>query len=106
MITTYVIWFVTLLFGYVLGRNSSSSPQEGITAGLKRGLDFTKTAFELDLKPGPIRRPTAKQLAKRNEPEKARQAKEATKEALDQIPELQQAKKKVETMKIEGTWIP
>lgn len=42
-----------------------------------------------DLKPGIMKRPSASQLAARNEPPEVREAKQAMKEALDKMPEMQ-----------------
>ncbi|HEX8965665.1 MAG TPA: hypothetical protein VF820_04515, partial [Patescibacteria group bacterium] len=57
-----------------------------------------------DLKPGLIKRPTAQQQYEKNKPQEEKAAEQAMVETLDQIPELKEAKEKIEEMKKGGIY--
>lgn len=93
---TYTAYALGFLAGYC-------SPKDDViktTKELER-LARIPTAQDNTVKPGIIHRPTAKQLADRNLPKSVKEGREAMRETLDQIPELQEHKealKKIEEM--------
>lgn len=98
-----LIGIIILIVGYILGYTAGYINGKGISAGviaqdiqttISRGIK--KIMPDNRIRPGIIKRPTAQELLARKEPIEVKQAKEAVKESLDQIPELQEHKRALE----------
>ncbi len=92
-----ILLTVSLVYGagYLHGKNKGI--EEAVEDIVHESSSTIKKVMpHKTVNPGVIRRPTARELINRNEPIKIKQAKEAMKESLDEIPELQEHKRLVQ----------
>lgn len=94
MITQYLLTMITLAIGiwigYMLGK------QQTLDKTIQTLAQHISKPFHKGITPGGIKRPNVIQYNKLNEPAKMRESKEAIKQALDQIPEIQEHKRILE----------
>ena len=89
MIIDFLLFIVTFLIGYWLGH--TTKPIEEVKTGLESL--YHKVIPTPSLKPGILKRPSVKDLEKRNLPQAVKEANEAMLDALNKIPELQEMRK-------------
>lgn len=96
MITIFLFCLVSYALGFIAGY-FSNHPGAINTAVTISGHTISNTIKSVlpdnTVRPGIIRRPTAKDLENRNLPQKVKDERAAMKETLDQIPELQEHKR-------------
>jgi succinate dehydrogenase/fumarate reductase flavoprotein subunit len=93
MITTFLLFFFTYLVGYVAGYYASKEVGERVLEASQAVREGVKKLLpDNRIKPGIIKRPTAKDLEERNTPQHIKEGREEMKKVLDTIPELQEQK--------------
>lgn len=82
--------------GYLQGKAVGKQHAQPLTEAVLQTAQTVSQAFDKPVdntvSAGVIKRPTAQQIVLRNEPNQVKEAKQAMRESLDAIPELQEAK--------------
>lgn len=91
MITQWMLTIVTFLLGVWIGYMWGK--QTTIDKTIQTLSKHISKPFRDELKVGAVKRPNVVQLNNLQEPASMREGKEAIKEALDQIPEIQEHKR-------------
>lgn len=87
----FIEFLLVYCIGFVAGYLTNKTQTE---VAVDKILQNAKKMFpDNSLKAGIIRRPTAKDLEKRNLPQKIKETRDAMVETLDKIPELQEMRK-------------
>lgn len=86
---TIITFLIGIWIGYMWGKQTT------LDKTIQTLSKHISIPFKKDLKVGVVRRPTVLQVNQRNEPATMRESKEAVREALDQVPELVEHRRKL-----------
>jgi len=102
MIETIILFFLFGIFaGFFFGMYIFKEEKHDKTTIKEEPLRDNPLYESIDrVGVGVIRRPDAKEIKKREEPKKVKEGKEAMKETLDKVPELQKAKEYIKKYKL------
>lgn len=103
----YFLFLLTYLIGYIAGyfNGKHQDSLEAVVDILGKTTTSIKNKVKPTMQTGVIKNPTAKDLYERKLPNHVREGKQAMKETLDKIPELQKAKEYVQQLKRSGAQV-
>lgn len=107
----YFLFLLTYFLGYFAGYFHGNKHEDLEEVVDKMGKTIlvarkrVKEAFTPTMKTGVIKPPTAKTIQERNLPQSVKDSRQAMKDTLDSIPDLAEAKRKVDEYKKSVGWI-